>query len=280
MHAHALAPYVLIILNPTLNMPNSSPLFLAETITNWYGPDAHGDAANQSQSVFLVLPFSRKTRASPREEGGGLRASDAGPAGPRRPPRNGHRDETDHLRLRAQSAARDRIRAALRAANLSSERDERTLDEAHRARVSLGDALNALPDDAAVGAGDVRGGDLDEDEGGGGSTEAGDRRRRGARKVAEVERLVGEARGHITDAERLRREVDAAVLASGAARRGAAPGAGAREVATNEGHVQGKPNLPSFFIKKIMTVAFSVGSEKYYYLVLTVTDSRQEVLST
>ena len=71
MHAHALAPYVLIILNPTLNMPNSSPLFLAETITNWYGPDAHGDAANHPQSVFLVLPFSRKTRASPREEEGG-----------------------------------------------------------------------------------------------------------------------------------------------------------------------------------------------------------------
>ena len=162
-------------------MPNSSPLFLAETITNWYGPDAHGDAANHPQSVFLVLPFSRKTRASPREEGGGLRASDAGPAGPRRPPRNGHRDETDRLRLRAQSAARDRIRAALRAANLSSERAERTLDEAHRARVSLGDALNALPDDAAAGAGDVRGGDLDEDEGGGGSTEAGRAEGRGGR---------------------------------------------------------------------------------------------------
>ena len=46
----------------------------------------------------------------------------------------------------------------------------------------------------------------------------------------------------MADAERLRREVDAAVLASGAARRGgagvAADGAGG-EVATNEGHGRG-----------------------------------------
>ena len=197
-------------------------------------------------------------RRRARRGWGGLRASDAGPAGPRRPPRNGHRDETDRLRLRAQSAARDRIRAALRAANLSSERAERTLDEAHRARVSLGDALNALPDDAAAGAGDVRGGDLDEDEGGGGSTEAGraegrrGRAARGGGAGAHGRRGAAAARGRRGGAR-----------VGGGAEGGGAGGGGAR--GRDERRVRaGQTYLPSFFIKKIMTVtvAFSVGSEK------------------
>ena len=102
---------------------------------------------------------------------------------------------------------------------------ERTLAEAHRARVSLGDAF---PDDArredAAATGDVWGDDTAP-----------------ARVAAVIWTKM--------------KEGYAAVLASGAARRGEAPGAGAREVATNEGHVCAGQT----FIKKIMTVAFLFG---------------------